>query len=160
MSRKNYKIDEQCYGITSFKSNLVLACMSAIMFVDTKGNVLSKKTVTSCVDFISSVSHDRLCYTNHFQHFVHCMDVSNKDIFSYSHKELQCPNGVSSDEQCNIYIAGSTSNNIHQLSPDGQLLQILNPGISSPKGIAFKPNSNKFICSKREIKQYEMVLLS
>lgn len=80
MSKTIYKINEQCYGIASFRSNLVLACKCAIMFVDTKGNVFSKKTVTSCADFISSVSHDRLCYINHFQHFVHCMDGSNKDI--------------------------------------------------------------------------------
>lgn len=157
-SQRSYKIGEKCHGITSFKNKLVMACKSTILFADMTGKVLSRKNVTSCIDFISAVSNDRLCHTNHTQSTVHCIDGDGTDIFSYSNKDMKCPYGVSADGQCNIYITGYDSNNIHQLSPGGQLIQILNPGISKPKGIAFRPNSNKvLICSEQEVKEYEMV---
>ncbi|KAL3891450.1 hypothetical protein ACJMK2_003712 [Sinanodonta woodiana] len=58
-----------------------------------------------------------------------CFDMDGKKLFTYSPHNLRSPYGVAVDRYDNIYILGRDSNNIHQLSPDGCVQQVLTAGV-------------------------------
>ncbi|KAL3891411.1 hypothetical protein ACJMK2_003673 [Sinanodonta woodiana] len=58
-----------------------------------------------------------------------CFDMDGKKLFTYSPNNLRYPMGVDVDRYDNIYILGKDSNNLHQLSPDGTIQQVVNIGV-------------------------------
>ncbi|KAL3891406.1 hypothetical protein ACJMK2_003668 [Sinanodonta woodiana] len=50
-----------------------------------------------------------------------CFDMDGKKLFTYSPDNLRCTMGIAVDRYDNIYIIGTNSNNLHQLSPDGSV---------------------------------------
>lgn len=70
-----------------------------------------------------------------------CLTYDFRPVFDYSHENLKGVSGITTDTEGNIYVAGFTSNNIHQLTPDGKLNRIILSDaneISNPRGIAYK----------------------
>ncbi|CAC5402609.1 unnamed protein product [Mytilus coruscus] len=71
--------------------------------------------------------------------------------FQYNHSNLSNPFNQEIDEVGNIYIVGYSSNNIHQLTPTGQLIRIIsvsdidNTITGCPWVIRFKRNTNQFL---------------
>ncbi|KAL3891385.1 hypothetical protein ACJMK2_003647 [Sinanodonta woodiana] len=62
-------------------------------------------------------------------HSLLCFDMDGKKLFTYSPDNLRYPMGVAVDRCDNIYILGYNPNNIHHLSPDGSVQQVLNTGV-------------------------------
>ena len=71
-----------------------------------------------------------------------------KEIFRYSHPSLKHAIGPSCDRDGNILVAGFWSNNIHQVSPDGQNVRILIDKFSSidlPWSVCCHPHRDVFV---------------
>ncbi|KAL3891437.1 hypothetical protein ACJMK2_003700 [Sinanodonta woodiana] len=58
-----------------------------------------------------------------------CFDMDGKKLFTYSPDNLRGTMGIAVDRYDNIYVLGCDSNNLHQLSPDGSVQQVVNTGV-------------------------------
>ena len=85
-----------------------------------------------------------------------CVGRDGMDIFTYAHALLKGPVGLSVDAEDNIYIAGYISNNIHQVTPTGELSKILlnkDDGMREPKTVFCQRYTNRFVvCDSRKVK--------
>ncbi|KAK3607043.1 hypothetical protein CHS0354_015354 [Potamilus streckersoni] len=84
------------------------------------GSIAINSTITRVYITIQSI-HSLLCF-----------HIDGEKQFTYSPDNLRNPIGISLDRDDNIYVLGSQSQNIHQLSPDGSVLQVITNGI--PRG--------------------------
>jgi hypothetical protein len=53
-------------------------------------------------------------------------------LFTYTDAALSRARGVDVDDEGNLYICGNVSNNIHQVSPDGEKIKLLCGGEQCP----------------------------
>ncbi|KAL3891388.1 hypothetical protein ACJMK2_003650 [Sinanodonta woodiana] len=60
-----------------------------------------------------------------------CFDMYGRKLFTYSPDNLRGTTGIALDTYDNIYILGKDSNNLHQLSSDGSVQQVVNKEVSS-----------------------------
>jgi sugar lactone lactonase YvrE len=74
-------------------------------------------------------------------------------IFTYNNPELKVITGITCDSENNIYVAGFSSHNIHQISPDGELIEIYSMGISKPRAIFLQKNGRLLLVSNNEGKE-------
>ena len=77
-----------------------------------------------------------------------CRYLDGTVHWMYEHAQLKFPVGICTDNQGNVYVVGSNSCNIHQISADGASHRILVDcvlNMRSPWGIVFHPHKNKFI---------------
>ncbi|KAL3891384.1 hypothetical protein ACJMK2_003646 [Sinanodonta woodiana] len=75
-----------------------------------------------------------------------CFDMDGKKLFTYSPDNLRYPMGVAVDRCDNIYVLGTDSNNIHQLSPDASVQQVVNAGKPRyPRAICIHQSKNILI---------------
>ncbi|KAK3598716.1 hypothetical protein CHS0354_003277 [Potamilus streckersoni] len=74
-----------------------------------------------------------------------CFDSDGRKYFTYGPKNLKRPRGVALDRDGNIYVLGFDSNNIHQLSPDGSVLQVITFGVpQKPLKVCFDESKDTF----------------
>ncbi|KAL3888593.1 hypothetical protein ACJMK2_000958 [Sinanodonta woodiana] len=72
-------------------------------------------------------------------------DIDGNIQFTYSPDNLRFPSGVSVDWDDNIYVLGYHSQNIHQLSPAGSVLQVIQYGVpKDPREICFDKSKYLF----------------
>ncbi|KAL3887989.1 hypothetical protein ACJMK2_000374 [Sinanodonta woodiana] len=75
-----------------------------------------------------------------------CFNMKGKKQYTYSPDNLKWPFGVAVDRDDNIYVAGYHSHNIHQLSPEVCILQIITTGVpQKPFAISFDNSRDTFI---------------
>ncbi|KAL3890487.1 hypothetical protein ACJMK2_002769 [Sinanodonta woodiana] len=75
-----------------------------------------------------------------------CFNMEGKKQYTYSPDNLKCPLGVAVDRDDNIYVLGYISHNIHQLSPEGCILQVITTGVPQyPWAISFDNSRDTFI---------------
>ncbi|KAL3890453.1 hypothetical protein ACJMK2_002735 [Sinanodonta woodiana] len=82
-----------------------------------------------------------------------CFNMEGKKQYTYSPNNLQNPAGLAVDRDDNIYVVGYSSHNIHQLSPEGCILQVITTGVpQDPWAISFDNSGDTFIitdCSEQ-----------
>ncbi|KAK3594608.1 hypothetical protein CHS0354_014997 [Potamilus streckersoni] len=77
---------------------------------------------------------------------VYCFGLDGQLHFIYKSNNLFGPLGIGLDIDDNIYVAGNFSPNIHQLLPDGNLIQIIKTGIpKNPWKLTFNKSGNRFL---------------
>ncbi|KAL3888771.1 hypothetical protein ACJMK2_001131 [Sinanodonta woodiana] len=75
-----------------------------------------------------------------------CFNMEGKKQYSYSPDNLKGHFGVAVDRDDNIYIVGCASDNIHQLSPEGCIIQVITTGVpDNPRAISFDNSRDIFI---------------
>ncbi|KAL3888783.1 hypothetical protein ACJMK2_001143 [Sinanodonta woodiana] len=75
-----------------------------------------------------------------------CFNMEGKKQYTYSPDNLKWPFGVAVDRDDNIYVVGHTSHNIHQLSPEGCIIQVIITGVPQyPWAISFDNSRDTFI---------------
>ncbi|KAL3888184.1 hypothetical protein ACJMK2_000563 [Sinanodonta woodiana] len=75
-----------------------------------------------------------------------CLNMEGKKQYTYSEDNLKSPLGVAVDRDDNIYVLGFHSHNIHQLSPEGCIIQVINKGVPQyPCAISFENSRDTFI---------------
>ncbi|KAK3609435.1 hypothetical protein CHS0354_001366 [Potamilus streckersoni] len=80
-----------------------------------------------------------------------CFDMDGRKLFTYSPDNLREPHGVAVDRYDNIYVLGNWSNNIHQLSPNGSVIQVVKTGVpKSPMAICIHQSKDILIITNRQ----------
>ncbi|KAL3864694.1 hypothetical protein ACJMK2_006354 [Sinanodonta woodiana] len=94
------------------------------------------------IDMANTVAYIT-CHDNDTLYFVGLEGGVRK---KYKSPLLKGIDGLTIDREGNIYVVGTNSHNIHQLSPQGNLLQIITENIPQfPIGICFNEHQDKFI---------------
>ncbi|KAK3611166.1 hypothetical protein CHS0354_026574 [Potamilus streckersoni] len=82
-----------------------------------------------------------------------CFDMDGKSLFTYKAVNLTCPRGVDVDKYDIIYVIGQSSNNIHQLSPNGSVLQVITSAVPTcPYAICIHKSKDMFVVTNFEDK--------
>jgi DNA-binding beta-propeller fold protein YncE len=94
----------------------------------------SISSITSNVRYIAT-SGNKLYYTRYYTHIVTCCDLHGTTQWEFKDERvLKYPWGISVDNDGNVYVVGSNSNNVVVISPDGQCHKQL---LSSKDGLSF-----------------------
>ncbi|KAK3603002.1 hypothetical protein CHS0354_016817 [Potamilus streckersoni] len=77
---------------------------------------------------------------------LHCFGLNGRKCFTFEHPNLIQSQGLALDSDDNVYVVGTQSKNILQLSADGSLIQIIVKDMEKkPNGICFNQNGDKFL---------------
>ncbi|KAL3886979.1 hypothetical protein ACJMK2_026935 [Sinanodonta woodiana] len=91
-------------------------------------------------------SKTRLYMSCYYINTVYCFGLDGQVHFVYTNEKLKGPMGIGVDRDNYVYVAGCALNNIHQLLPDGYLIQIITTGIpNKPCTLTFNKSSNRFL---------------
>ncbi|KAL3888257.1 hypothetical protein ACJMK2_000628 [Sinanodonta woodiana] len=83
-----------------------------------------------------------------------CFNMEGKRQYTYSPDNLKSPIGVAVDRDDNIYVVGYHSHNIHQLSPEGNIIQVITTGVpQNPRAISFDNSKDTFIITNYSERQ-------
>ena len=96
-----------------------------------------------------ATSGDKLFYTNTNTHSVTCCDLHGATQWKFKDERiLQCPRGISVDNDGNVYVVGNRSNNVVVISPDGQRHRTLlsfKDGLSYPFVLDYDRSTNMLL---------------
>uniref|UniRef100_A0A8W8IR28 Tripartite motif-containing protein 45 n=1 Tax=Magallana gigas TaxID=29159 RepID=A0A8W8IR28_MAGGI len=152
-------VDCHCYGIAASGNTIVIGSDKSVEilidgFLNTKRN-----TLLSVLGSISDVAIDNennvICST-FSQHIVRKLDLRGNVLFTYNNEQLRSPYRLATDSKGNIFVSGLGSSNIHILSRDGKLLQIME-GMTDVRCLKFQDTTNKLFVgsSKGSVAVYE-----
>ena len=101
-----------------------------------------------------ATSEDKLYYTNYEKHTVSCCDLHGTTQWEFnSERVLECPRGISVDNDGNVYVVGNESNNVVVISPDGQRhiqLSSSKDGLLKPCVLEYDKSTNRILVVKEE----------
>jgi WD40 repeat protein len=102
----------------------------------------------SRVNYVAT-SSDKLYYTNNFTHTVTCCDLHGTTQWEFKDERvLQCPRGITADNDGNVYVVGCSSSNVVFISPDGQRhIQLLSSknGLNNPRVLDYDKSTNRLL---------------
>jgi hypothetical protein len=106
------------------------------------------KSVKSDVYYVAT-SGDKLYYSNHNTGTVTCCDLHGLTQWEFEDEcVIQCPRGITVDNDGNVYVVGCYSNNVVVISPDGKRhRQILSSkdGLVRPGVLDYDKSTNRLI---------------
>ena len=116
---------------------------------------LSDKSVSDIInskmsdyDYVAT-SRDKLYYTTFNTHTVTCCDLHGTTQWQFKdNRVLQCPCGISVDNEGNVYVVGHVSHNVVVISPDGQRhRQLLSnkDGLVLPSALDYDRSTNRLL---------------
>ena len=152
--RHFYKTPDKGYGLASTGTKLVVACKTKLDIWDITEDhrLMHEKSIPTKGDkvkYVAVADDSRIYYTDSSERgSLNCVNMDGVNIFQYSHKSLKLPMGVAVDQKGHVYVCGFHSNNVHQVSPEANLLEIMTP--EDPhfrKPIALIPNGGKMFVS-------------
>ncbi|KAL3888362.1 hypothetical protein ACJMK2_000730 [Sinanodonta woodiana] len=77
---------------------------------------------------------------------IHCFMFDGQKHFTFRHQDLDVTQKVAIDRDDNVYVVGSKSHNIFQLSPDGILIQIITNDIPNlPMAMCLNDEGDRFL---------------
>jgi DNA-binding beta-propeller fold protein YncE len=100
------------------------------------------------VDYVAT-SGDKLYYTNTNTNTVICCDLHGTTQWEFKDNSvLQCPYGISVDNDGNVYVVGFDTNNVVVISSDGQRHRKLlssKDGLSCPIVLDYDKSTNRLL---------------
>ncbi|XP_063408341.1 E3 ubiquitin-protein ligase Midline-1-like [Mytilus trossulus] len=140
--------DTSVYGLCFVDNDqFIVACLSTLTWISSSSGKKIKEMQTSGSSFFVSTSDKEGCICGDGGHSVSHI-VGQTRSFTYSSLQLSSPRGIGIDFEGNIYIAGFTSKNIHQITNDGKLIRVIPSatlGVQSPWTIRFHHITNQFL---------------
>ena len=137
------EIRETCWGVTAVKDKIYIGGYDKVLILNTDGSCVREIATdggdnnnllyNERNDQLLLRQKDRLCCINLDSHVIYRYDISG----FY---------GLAVDQQGHVYISGHDSDDIHRLSPDGTLRDIVlstHDGVSWPCGITFNNDFTK-----------------
>ncbi|VDI35474.1 Hypothetical predicted protein [Mytilus galloprovincialis] len=144
-----------CYGISYNENNLyVVIDRSIIHVMDLTGKVIHTMPLPSDRIFDITVYRDRLVCIDLTS--IYCCSLDRKIIWMFTNDEFQKLSGVTTDDEGNVYVTYSKTNNVVVVSDDGQHHRELvteSDGFDEPWGIYFDKQENiLLVCNYRDDK--------
>ena len=96
-----------------------------------------------------ATSGDKLYYTKTITNTVTCCDLHGTTQWEFKdNRVLQCPCGISIDNDGNVYVVGYSTNNVVVISPDGQRHRQLlasKDGVLCPRVLDYDKSTNRLL---------------
>ncbi|XP_063426996.1 uncharacterized protein LOC134710555 [Mytilus trossulus] len=141
------KIDfkNSCFGISCHDENIfTLVQKHGIMKIDITGTILLIiKFNTSSMVYIAA-SEDKIYYTDENNDTVNCCDFKGKKIWTFKNESTRCPRGITVNNDQNVYVVSSNSNNLTLIQHDGKRsIEVLTSSddLFSPVAVCCNKNS-------------------
>ncbi|XP_063400220.1 uncharacterized protein LOC134684840 [Mytilus trossulus] len=149
-------LPESTYGITYDGKSLICCVrgkdMHVISCTDYSITTIPN-TVSSEMSYVSSHA-DKIFFTNPDDHTVKCCLYSGVLVWEFKDESiLDCPQGITADNNGNVFVAGEKSSMVLVLSPDGkQCIEILDEedDIFQPTAICFAKQRNQLLLINRQ----------
>ncbi|XP_052077895.1 uncharacterized protein LOC127715796 [Mytilus californianus] len=141
---KSLPVNECCFGITYQIKDLIIRCSESIIIMNLNGIVMRTIRVQTDFEGYLTCHEDRIYYTH--KSSLICIDKTGNQIFTFEDPALERAEGLATDFEGNIYVAGIDSNNIWQISgTDGKQSRKIINVLISPKAVAFNETLNRFL---------------
>ncbi|CAC5407976.1 unnamed protein product [Mytilus coruscus] len=141
-----FQLGDWCCGL-SYNNNSFICCTfrNGIKIFDrSHSNLTNVRILPNAPDKVDytyvTSNENRIFHSNWNDDSVVCYDFSGQVQWKYCDLLLRKPYGITLDSNSNIYVAGSYSNNIVVISPDGKQAKELigaSAGMSSPRALFF-----------------------
>ena len=144
-------VDTNIYGMAVRGRTIYYCAWSKGLKMLNLSNKSVSDIISSSMSFVSHVatSGDKLYYTNYDKHTVTCCDLDGTIQWEFKDKRvLQCPFGISVDNDGNVYVVGCNSNNVVLFSPDGQRhRQLLSDkdGLANPNVLDYDKSTDRLL---------------
>ena len=115
---------DSCYGLTSWKDSLYVACSDKIHKMDLDGNVLRTYPTLAGVRHVVATDCGLLVFSNIHDDIVRAINDNGDALWSYQRSNLRKPKGVSKDSLNNIYVSSFSNHSVHVLTSKGILQQV------------------------------------
>ena len=143
------KFHGECSAISSVRGQIcVKNGVDHLKIVDINGKTIRKMPTMYNPWEIHINDIGSVFYSNLDNSDVHCVVPDGSNYLTYSSSELLDPAGLTLDNQDNLYITGFGSDNIHRISGNRDVKEIVltkDDGISSPSGITFNKQTNELL---------------
>jgi outer membrane protein assembly factor BamB len=139
-----------CEGVTAVKDNIYIGGEDKVLILNTDRSRVRKITTDG------GVNHNLLYNERNDQLLLRqdgglcCINLDGHVIYRY---DISGSLGLAVDQQGHVYICGRDSNDIHRLSPDGTLRDIVlneHDGVDEPWGITFNNDFTKLFFLNRK----------
>jgi hypothetical protein len=146
---KKIQLGERCMGITAVKDAIFLGGKGKVIILNADGSRL--RDVTTDGGYIYKAWYNEKNYQLLLrqEEKLRCINLDGQDIYRYN---ITGNAGLAMDRKGHVYISGLNSNDIHRLSPDGTLHDIIlskHDGVVKPSSITFNNDFTKlFIVSE------------
>ena len=145
------ELNSTCGAVRYHDSKIYIACAKIINILSCKGDIIGslKTSGSTFAHFLDIYPEDNVLCFSDGEESLYCQKLDGTDGFRYSVAGLSKTSGVAFDSAGNLYVVGSKSGNIHQVTKRGHLNQVILENLSSPDVVLytmrFKRNSNKFL---------------
>ncbi|XP_071136056.1 E3 ubiquitin-protein ligase TRIM45-like [Mytilus edulis] len=146
---KTLDISVPVWGLSLVEDEYITANNNTIYWLNAETGAKIKELPTSTdTRFVTCYKKNEYIYENNSNSVKREAAVGKS--FQYNHSSLINSYNQEIDEDGNIYVVGYGSNNIHQLTPTGQLIRIIpvsdiDNTVTLPWVMRFKRNTNRFL---------------
>ncbi|VDI47694.1 Hypothetical predicted protein [Mytilus galloprovincialis] len=149
--KRTIKSSDTPYGIALNKTVLVY-CKSGKGIMEVQLNGESEKALVSfSMPHFSyvAVHGDNIFYTNENSNSVTCFDILGNLKWKFKDTQiLKNPQGISVDNNGNVYVVSRDINSVVIITPDGKRCKTIlssRDSLKSPRAMHFEPTSNKLL---------------
>ena len=158
----SFDTDCECWGIVPIQDKLAVTCdpwskAPSVKLFTMDGKLLSYYqkensggTLFAYPEHIATDTEQEVLYVSDARkQMLIAVTLDGCVLFRYAHKQLRAPAGVTTDTQGNVYICGKESQNIHQITKEGELIRILakKENLGNPRAISIHPDCDRFVIS-------------
>lgn len=150
--KNKIEVDGMCFQVAYHNGLLYVGFDEKIEEIDLTGKTVKRvPSPTADIGYIATTD-DKLFVTDLEKNLLYCCDFTGLVLWEFEDKKLEWPMGVTTDNDGNVYVVGSSSHNVLVISPDGkhhrELLNESN-GLKDPIGIHYdKTNDCLLVCNK------------
>jgi hypothetical protein len=142
-------IGEVCTGATAVKDKIYIGGYNKVIILNTDGSRVREITTDGGVNYnlLYNERNDQLLLRQ--KERLCCINLDGHVIYRY---DISGNLGLAVDQQGHVYISGRDSDDIHRLSPDGTLPDIVlseHGGVDGPRGITFNNDFTKLFIINR-----------
>jgi len=135
------------WGIAVSGDNLIVGTPDAEVILTKDGSIVKSIPKSGYYGYVAVSQTQRTMYHRDNNDIV-CRTLEGTELFRYKNQKLEAPRGITIDTQDTLYICGCDSDNVHQVSSDGQKSRILLDKlhyITQPWNVIFNTHKNELI---------------
>lgn len=146
------EVDGMCFQVAYRNGLLYVGFDEKIEEINFTGKTIRRvPSPTADIGYIAATD-EKLFVTDLEKNLLYCCDFTGLVLWEFEDRKLEWPMGVTTDNDGNVYVVGSSSHNVLVISPDGkhhrELLNESN-GLKDPIGIHYdKTNNSLIVCNK------------